>query len=434
MKIAILGLWHSGEVYSACLADLGYKIIGIDENTKIVNNLNHGTAPLAEPKLESIIKKNIKKGRLKYSTDFSSLSACDVVWITVDTPLEKEDQGDLSEIFNYTNKALPYLKKGVLIIISSQLPVGTSAKIIKFVSASRKNFKFDYAYQPENLRLGEAINNFMKPSRIIIGMNNLKRRKEITNIFRKLKTKILVMNVTSAEMVKHATNAFLATSLCFIYDIADICERVGADITDVTQGLRADERIGEGAYLDASAGFSGGHLERELNYLRKVAGSRKIKLPVIASVVRKNNGRRKIVFKKISPLLGTFKNKRVTFLGITYKSGTPTLTSSLPIVLAKEMLFKGSKINLCDPWINKDEITKEIAAGKYSYFEDPYKSAWSSHVIICITPWEDLKKLDFRKIASLMASPKIFFDARNYFSNMKDIIEDAGIKYIGVGR
>ena len=274
----------------------------------------------------------------------------------------------------------------------------------------------------------------MKPSRVVIGIDNNRRKEELVQIFRKLKTNILTVNVASAEMIKHATNAYLATSLCFIYDIADICEKVGADVTEVSRGLRADERIGEKAYLDASAGFSGGHLARDLQYLRKVAKSKKISLPVINSVISKNNYRKKIVFDKIGPLLGTFKGKTITFFGITYKSGTPTLTSSLPLMVAKETLLRGAKINLCDPWINKEEIAKEISGGSYNYFADPYKSAKSSNAIICITPWSDLKKLDYKKTARLMASPKIFFDARNYFVDTRGKIEEAGIKYIGVGR
>lgn len=427
-------MWHTGEVFSACLAELSNNIVGIDENAEVVNNLNKGIVPLKEPDLEKIVRRNIKNGQLKYSTDFKLLTNCDAMWITIDTPLEKEGWGDFSQIFTYIKKSLPYLKKGVLIIISSQLPVGTSSKIVKFINASRRNFKFDYAYLPENLRLGEAVNSFMKPFRIVIGINNPKRKTEITNVFKKLKTNFLVMDVVSAEMVKHATNAYLATSLCFIYDIADICEEVGADVTEVSRALRADERIGVKAYLDASAGFSGGHFERELQYLQKVAKSKKINLPVISSVIRKNTGRKRIVFKKIIPILGTLKGKRVTFFGITYKSGTPTLVSSLPITLAKEALLLGSTINLCDPWVDKKDLTKEIAAGKFSYFADPYESVKGSHLIICITPWAELKQLNYRKIARLMASPRIFFDARNYFADFKNSIQEAGIKYIGVGR
>lgn len=434
MKIGTVGLWHLGEVFSACLAQLGNNVVGIDENAEVVGNLNKGKVPLPEPKLDKIVRRNIQNGRLKFSTDFKLLTDRDILWITIDTPVDKHDKADSGKIFAYIKKSLPFLKNGILIVVSSQLPVGSFIKISKFIKENRKNFKFDYAYVPENLRLGEAVDSFMQPSRIIIGIDNTKGKEELVRIFRKFKANILTVNVASAEMIKHATNAFLATSLSFIYDIADICEAVGADVTQVSRGLRLDGRIGEAAYLDASAGFSGGHLTRDLQYLLEIAKSKKINLPVIGSVIQKNNRRKMIVFKKIAPLLGTFKGKTLTFYGLTYKAGTPTLVRSLPIVLAKEALRQKSKLNLCDPWVDPGEIPQEIPAGKFSYFSDPYKSVKGSHVIICITPWEQLKKLDYRKIAKLMAKPKIFFDARNYFADEKNIIEKAGINYIGVGR
>lgn len=433
MKIAVIGLWHMGEVLSACLAELGNNVVGIDEDTRAVNGLNKGIPPLAEPKLEDLIKSNLKKRRLRYTTDFKSVSGCKTVWVTIDTPLDEKTRGNLNKIFNYLGKILPFIKNRSRLIVSSQLQAGTSQKITSFIKDKRKDLRFDYAYIPENLRLGEAIVSFMKPSRVVIGTDNPKQFKSLIGVLKKLTTNILPVSVASAEIIKHATNAFLATSLCFIYDIADVCEKFGADVTEVSRALRADERIGEKAYLDASAGFSGGHLERELYYLSQAARSKKISLPIITAVIRKNRLRRKIVFEKIKPILETFKDKRLTFFGITYKSGTPTLTHSLPIKLAKEMSLRGAKINLCDPWVDKTEITKEMAAGKFSYFQDPREAAKGSQAIICITPWADLKNLSFRKIAKVMTKPKILFDARNYFAKERNIIEAAGIKYIGVG-
>jgi UDPglucose 6-dehydrogenase len=434
MKIGVIGLWHLGEVYSACLADLGNNIVGIDEDSAVVDNLNKGIPPLKEPKLEEIVKRNIKREQLKYTTDFNSLADRDVIWITVDTPVDNADKANTNKIFAYIKKSLPHMKNGCLIVASSQLPVGSSREINRFIEANRNGFKFRYAYVPENLQLGEAVDSFMKPSRIVIGVDNGKRSEELAQIFKKLKTNLITVSVASAEMIKHATNAFLSTSLSFIYDIADICEAVGADVVEVSRGLRADERIGEKAYLDASVGFSGGHLGRDLQYLRKIAKSQKIDLPVINSVISKNQERKKIVFERINPYLGLFKGKTITFFGITYKAGTPTLASSLPLKIAKKTLQLGSKINLCDPWVNQTEIKDEIPAGRFRYFTDPYKSVKSSHVIICITPWAELKKLDFKKLSKLMVNPKIFFDARNYFANERDAIERAGLTYIGVGR
>ncbi len=434
MKIGVVGLWHLGEIYSACLAQLGNTVIGIDTDSKVVANLNRGIVPLPEPDLEKIVAANIKKGRLHYTTDFRSLKECDVLWITFDTPVDENDSANTKEIFTYIKKSLPYLKDNILIITSSQLPVESGKKITNFIKKHRKNLIFDYAYIPENLRLGEAVESFMKPSRIVIGVDGDTRKKELIGIFEKLETTVLTVNVQSAEMIKHATNAYLSTSLSFIYDIADICETVGADITQVAKGLRADTRIGMGAYLDASAGFSGGHLTRDLQYLQKIAKTKRLKLPVITSVIDKNTNRPEIIFKKLTPLLKTFKNKTVTFLGLTYKSGTPTLVRSLPLMVAKKMLGKGAHLNLCDPFVDKDELKKEMNWRNFTFFKDPYKAVCDADAIICITPWGELKKLDFAKIGNAMKSPKLFFDARNYFLDEKVVIEKSGINYIGVGR
>ena len=306
MKIGVIGLWHLGEVYASCLADLGNLVVGFDADEEVVNNLNCGILPLQEPNLEKILRKNIKSGQLKFTTDFKLLATCDAIWVTIDTPVDKLNNANPNKVFVQIKKSLPYLKNGIFIIVSSQLPVGSFNKLSKLIKSSRKNFRFDYAYLPENLRLGEAVKSFMQPSRIVIGIDNMERKEEVMRIFRKLKTNILTVSIVSSEMIKHATNAFLATSLSFIYDIADICEAVGADVVEVSKALYADERIGGKAYLDASAGFSGGHLERDLQYLRKEGKSKKINLPVINSVIRKNKHRSQIVFRKITPLLGEY--------------------------------------------------------------------------------------------------------------------------------
>jgi len=423
-----------GEIYSGCFADLGNKVIGIDEDAEVVKNLSRAIPPLKEPGLGEILARNIKKRRLKFSTDYKDISGCDAAWIAMDTPVDEGGKANVKRIFSDIKKSLPYIKDCAFLIVSSQLPAGTSAEIIKFVKTNRKNFKFSYAYIPENLRLGDGVASFTKASRVVIGIDDKSRKDELVRLFKKLKTNILIVSVASAEMIKHATNAFLATSLSFINDISDVCEKVGADVTEVSRGLKADARIGQLAYLEANTGFSGGHFERDLEFLRKVARSGKITLPVITSVARKNTERKKIVFAKISPLLGKFRGKKVTFLGLTYKSGTPVIKNSLSIGLAKTALRLGSKINLCDPFINPGEIVSEIPKGKFSYFADPYKSAKSSNVIICATPWPGLAKINFTKIAKLMARPKIFFDSRNYFAEERKDIEKTGIKYIGIGR
>lgn len=364
MKIGIVGTEHMAQSLSTCFTKLGNKIV--------------------------------------------SLKDCEVCWIAIDTPVNETGQGNIKTILGAVKEVKSQLKDGTLVIVSSQIPVGTSKEIVKILGK-----KFYYAYMPELMRIGKGVSDFMNLSSITVGVDGDKYKDAILNIFSG--KPVVFTSVTTAEMIKHATNAFLATSLSFIYDIADLCEAVGADVTEVTKALRSDYRIGQEAYLDASAGFSGGHLERDLDYLQKVAKSEKVKIPVINAVIKKNTKRRKIVTDK----LGNVKGKKIAFWGITYKPGAPPSDSSLPAKLMRDLRRVGAKISVYD-----------------SLFTDtnPYESVKNCMAIVCITPWEELKKLDYKKVSRRMVKPKIFFDARNYFSELKHIIQEAGIKYIGVGR
>ena len=333
---------------------------------------------------------------------------CEVCWIAIDTPVDEEGHGDVASVYESIQDVKPQLRPGVLVIVSSQIPVGTSKEIVKLLGENLR-----YAYMPEHMRVGKGVSDFMNLTEVVVGVDDRSSLPELLDIFQ---DKILVItSVASAEMIKHATNAFLATSLCFIYDIADICEAVGADVLEVTRALRSDKRIGAAAYLDASAGFSGGHLERDLDYLQKVAKSKKIKIPVINAVIDKNLGRRKIITNK----LGDVKGKKIAFWGITYKPGAPPSDSSLPAKLMKELKAKGAQIH---PYDASD------------YDADPYKVVKGCMAIVCITPWEELRSLDFKKISKLMVEPRMFFDARNYFARIKGELEKVGFSYIGVGR
>lgn len=360
MKIGIVGTEHMGQSLSVCLKKMGNKIV-----------------PLKD---------------------------CGVCWIALDTPINEKGQGNIKPIFEAIKSTKSQLKDGVLVIVSSQIPVGTSREIVRILGK-----KFNYAYMPEHMRVGKGISDFMNLKEVVIGVDEEKCKDALLNIFSG-KT-VVFTNVASAEMIKHALNAFLATSLSFIYDIADVCEAVGADVTDVAKALRSDFRIGQEAYLDASVGFSGGHLERDLDYLQKVAKSKKVNIPVINAVMKKNNKRRNIVIDK----LGDVKGKKVAFWGITYKSGVPPSNSSLPAKLIRDLTRMGARINISDPEF---------------WDMDLYDSVKDCMAIVCITPWDELRRLDFKKISKLMKSPKIFFDARNYFKD----IDMKGLKYIGVGR
>lgn len=429
-KIAIVGLGHTGSVYTACLSELGFEVIGIDSRQKVIANLKKNIPPFNEIGVASLLEKNSKK--ITFSTDHTKVSEASIVWVTVDTPLDGKAQGNTHVVFKTIERIAPHISKDSLLIVTSQIPVGTSKEIITYVGKVNTN-NISYAYIPENLRIGQAIDSFLNPSRIVIGIDDDTKREELTHLFSKIHTHILFVHVASAEMIKHATNAYLATSMSFIYDIADVCERVGADVTEVSKGLKADARIGEKAYVDASVGFSGGHLERDLQYLKKLAHKHGLSLPVIASVQKKNIGRPKKVLETIQPLLGDIQGKTITFLGMTYKQGATTLEHSLPLKVAKQMASLGATIHVYDPLIHI-ELTESKETKDFSVFSDPYKAVVNAHAVICITPWPEIKELDFRKMAESMQTPKILFDARNFFLSDEMSLTQSGMMYIGIGR
>lgn len=430
-KIAVVGLWHCGEIYSACLAELGHDIVGIDENAETVANLQKGIPPLEEPELTPIIQKNIAANRLRFSSDFSEIANTKIVWLAYDTPVNDEDVADTVPIFSALETIIPFLQNGVTLVFSSQLPVGAMQKIKEAVAAKRPELKFDIAYVPENLQLGKAVRSFFEPGRIVIGAENKKTFTLIEGIFESLKTQFLRMSPASAEMAKHALNAFLATSLTFIYDIADLCEGVGADVTDVTKALKSDPRIGNAAYLDASVGFSGGTLGRDLRAMMSEAEHRGITLPIISGAYVKNANRRNEFVARIQETLGGLNGKTIGLLGVTYKVGTSTLRRSLALEIAGLLQKEGALVRVSDPMAKKEEVE---AVGGIQFFADPYEMAEGCNAIILMTAWSEYKELDVEKIAKATQEPKTFFDTRNFLKDREEEFKKAEIKYIGVGR
>lgn len=434
MKIGVLGLWHLGSVYSACLAELGHHVIGISDDRAAVDALRKRRPSVAEPKLIGLITKNQKRGTLIYDSDFSVLGQCDVVWVTIDTPIDEKDRAKISSIFDCMQKAARYFRSDVVLVVSSQLSVGTSQKIINFVKKRRPELNFFYAYVPENLRLGEAVRSFFEPGRIVIGADHVESVKRVQAIFRGIKTDFLPMRIPSAEMTKHALNSFLATSLSFIYDIADVCEKTGADVVEVARALRSDARIGPGAYLDASIGFSGGTLTRDLSFLAAEARKNKIPVPVIQAVLEKNRRRRALVIDRVSSRIGDLRRVNVAILGLTYKSGTNTLRRSLALEIAADLYRRGAQLMLCDPVVDIDDLKSHLNGVHFLFFKNWQAAVKGCQAVFVITPWSELMTIDFRVMQRRMKAPAVLLDARNFFSVRQEQIKKAGLIYLGIGR
>jgi UDPglucose 6-dehydrogenase len=422
-SIAVLGLWHLGEVYSACLSELGHQVIGISDEVALIDQLQKNIPPLAEPQLVELLETNKVAGRLFYSTEYTEIRKANVVWLTFDTPVNNQDEVDLTEIFAEVQKIIPHLNQGVTIATSSQLPVGTSKKIREMIRTARPNLQFEYFYTPENLRLGEAIQCFMEPGRIVVGADTVAALETAKNIFSTLHAEIIPMNVASAEMSKHALNAWLATSISFTNDLADVCEQMGADIEDVIKALKTDPRVGQKSYLFAGLGFSGGTLGRDLKALMQTAQTYDLEIPIIAGAYVKNSKRDAIVESRLQKEWGKIAGKTIAMLGVTYKAGTSTLRRSQPLAIEARLRALGATMRLYDPLA----IPKEVAqATPSAFFKDPYEAAKGCDLVLVMTPSRDYRELDFKKLGSVMRTP-FLFDTGNILAPVEEKIQAAGV-------
>lgn len=429
-KIGVVGLWHLGEVYAVGLAELGHDVVGFDADSEVVKNLEKGIPPVAEPNVDTLLVSHLAKGNLRLTNKMNELQDREVIWITFDTPIDENDNPDTTVIFNTLKMLAPYTRSETLIVISSQLPVGTTKVLSNMLSQIRPELNSQLAYVPENLQLGKALESFLKPSRIVIGAENSRVHEKIESVFSGIQTTFLHMNWASAEMAKHALNAFLATSLSFIHDIADLCEVVGADILDVAKALKTDPRIGPQAYLNAGIGFAGGTLGRDLNALLEEGRESNIPLPVIVATREKNLTRRLLVGQKLAHLLGDLKNKTVGILGLTYKPGTPTLRRSLALEIADDIKHQGAEIRAHDPMASPEEVRRRGIA----FFEDPYETVREASALVLVTDWPEYKSLDFKKLHAVMKGPAIFFDTKNFLAEKSGELKTIGFHYVGIGR
>ncbi len=428
-KVCVIGLWHLGCVYSACLADFGYQVSGADYDAERVQNLNNGIPPLFEPGLEELIAANIKAGRLIYTTGIeNAVSNCPNVIIAFDTPVDDNDEVDLSPVTDACKRIAPYLKNECILIISSQVPVGTCHTIRTMIKKENPVLDFDVACCPENLRLGKAIVYFKKPDRIVIGADSDVVLDKVEKFFSVIPAPVIRMDTKSAEMTKHALNAFLATSISFGSEIANICDEVGADTLKVAQALRSESRIGNGIPLLPGLGFAGGTLARDLKILKKAGRDHNYETLLIDSVLTVNKRQNGIVIRKLEKVFGFVKGLNIGVLGITYKPGTSTLRRSSSLEIIAELVKKGARVKAFDPKADMHEVKQHI---EFDFLDNAYTVAENSDALILITEWPEFRLLDYDRIKNLMKKP-VLIDARNMLD--MEQMKKLGFSYLGIGR
>lgn len=429
MRICVFGLWHLGTVIASCLAEQGFDVVGLDPDPIRIKDLQKGILPIYEPGLEELVKKNLERKNLVFtSDDTTALNNTDIVWVAFDTPVDENDRADVEYVTNQIKKLFTYLKSGTIVLISSQLPVMSTAQLEKVFWRQYPDKKVIFAYSPENLRLGRAIESFTRPERIVVGLRNDKGKKELEELLNPFCNNIVWMSVESAEMTKHGLNAFLATSITFINELATLCEKVGADAHEVERGLRSDPRIGIKSYLTAGAAYAGGTLARDIIFLETVGKSLSISTPLLSAVNLSNKEHKMWSFNKLKAQFDDLHGKTIAVLGLTYKQGTNTLRRSSSIELCEKLVMHGAQVKCHDPSLKKLPPEYEDQFNFSSSIMDTLKGA---DALVIATEWPDYKILSADYILQNMHRP-VVIDANRFLE--KSLGLNKRIYYFAVGR
>ena len=432
MKLCMIGTGYVGLVSGACFSDLGNDVICVDKDIKKINNLKKGIIPIYEPGLEELVLKNYKNKRLNFSTNLKvSVEKSDIVFICVGTPTKKNsNSADLSQVYAVAKEISKSVKKFKIIINKSTVPVTTGDELEKIISKKVNKKFFSVVSNPEFLREGEAIRDFIYPDRVVVGSNDSKSQRILKSLYSPLISKgakFVSTKRRAAELIKYASNAFLATKITFINEIANLCEKTGIDIEDISIGIGLDKRIGS-RFLRAGPAYGGSCFPKDTKALVSTADKFKTNLSVVKSVIRSNDLRSDLLSKRVSLILNNkIKNKVVSFLGVTFKANTDDMRDSSSLKLIPFLSKKGAKIKYYDPTGSKKEFKKL----KNVEFSNSIKeSIKGSDIVIIHTEWNDFKSINFKKFSK--NKKLIIYDMRNIYSPNK--IKKLGYKYFGIGR
>jgi len=427
MRISVAGLWHLGSVTAACLAKAGHDVIAYDPDKDTIGKLKQGKPPIFEPGLEDIIGKSITDGKLHFTASPADLSSSEILWVTFDTPVDNNDVADVNFVLRETEKLFSHLADKALIIISSQVPVGTTQQMKERCDKLFPHKNFAFACMPENLRLGKAIQVFTQPDRIVIGLDKLEYKSKIETMLKPFSDNLIWMSVISAEMTKHAINAFLALSVTFINELSSLCETVGANGRDVEMGLKSEERIGPKAYLRPGDAIAGGTLMRDINYLTQLGQQQNRNTFLISSILESNHYHKQWSCRKVASLLKDLTGKKVAMLGLTYKAGTDTLRRSTAIETCEWLHQQGIAVHAYDPTISA--LPEEFA--KFIQLKTNVKDALSAvDAVVVSTEWPQFRDLHADEFVTHTKRPLVI-DPSGFIA--KNIGSDARIEYFSVG-
>ncbi len=423
-KIGIIGLWHLGCVLSASWAKLGFKTKGFDPELDRVSSLQKGSAPIFEPNLNETIRDCMNKELLFFDNNPTVLHDCDFIFLTYDTPVNEQDESDTSILTQSIDLIKNILKNNAIVVVSSQSPVGFCSELRTQLKLA--NPTLELVYSPENLRLGEAIDCYLNPGRIILGANNETALNESRALFQAITNDILEMSLESSELVKHGINSFLAMSIVFANNLADICEMTGGNINQVVKGLKSDPRIGHLAYLAPGVGFSGGTLGRDLKVLEKTNNDHNGNANFFTSIHKSNTNRKDSIVNRILNLYNhDLANIKIGVLGLTYKPNTSTLRRSLPLEIVQLLHDNKANIFAFDPKADYSELLVKPPFTIMANIDELLSQ--KVDLVLVLTEWPEFKNINWEKYPN----PLTIFDTKNIYS--KDVLINSEIKLIKIG-
>ena len=432
MRIAMIGTGYVGLVSGACLSEFGHDVVCIDKDTAKVDALRAGTIPIFEPGLDEVVAANAKAGRLSFATDMAkAISEADAIFIAVGTPSRRGDgHADLSYVFAAAEELAGHLQNYAVVITKSTVPVGTSRKVRDIIMRVRPDAEFDIASNPEFLREGSAIGDFRRPDRIVVGCDSDRARDVVREIYRPLylnETPILFTSPETSELIKYAANAFLATKITFINEMADLCEKVGADVQDVARGIGLDGRIGS-KFLHAGPGFGGSCFPKDTLALLKTSQDSGATARIVEAVVSVNERRKMRMAEKIVEAFGGVKGKTIAVLGLTFKPNTDDMRDAPSLVIVPHLQKQGAAIRAYDPEGAKE--ARHLLSG-IKLCSNAYEALEGADGVIILTEWNEFRALDMERMKGLLKHP-LMVDLRNIYRPSQMAAD--GFIYVSVGR
>jgi len=436
MKIAIVGTGYVGLVTGTCFAETGINTTCVDIDNKKIENLKNGIIPIYEPGLETLVKNNFSKGRLHFSTSLAdTIKDCEAVFIAVGTPPGEDGSADLQYVIAVAEEIGRSIDDYIVVVTKSTVPIGTAEKVKaavqKELEARGANIKFDVASNPEFLKEGAAIDDFMKPDRIVVGVESERAEKTLTKLYKAFVMNghpIIFMNIPSAEMTKYAANSMLATRISFMNDIANLCEIVGADINNVRKGIGSDTRIGS-KFLYAGIGYGGSCFPKDVKALVKTAEENGYELEVLKSVESVNKKQKQVLFNKLMKHFCDLKGKTIALWGLSFKPNTDDMREAPSLVLIDQLLDAGAIVKAYDP-VSMNEA-KHIVGDRITYCAEPYEAAMDADALAIVTEWNEFRVPNYNVLSKILLN-KVVFDGRNIFDPKE--MDQLGFTYYSMGR